>query len=357
MSYRQATPLRSSTPAPWDFEDTLRRGERLLGSNRLFTSPSAERTMHNLTLSIQALSSKVESQEDKSIGHMKSLKFSGTENPISFLDKFEIYAAHCKKSHRQKLTMLPCYFEGVALTWYKELPEDTKQDFSDLKEAFLLRFNNPSLKWVKQQKIMDREQRKNESVDDYLNDMHILCSNLEKNPEERMNLFLKGLIQPIRNFVIGKEPKSVSDVESWARLGDQLGLGQTDTVAEMLLQETVNLRAEINELNTQRQSTFQPWGRAARTTDGQIVCSNCKSVGHHRQSCHLIRSNNNSRRCYYCGSPHHFINNCEKRKADERQFGRSPRRGGNQPPRFNRRDNSYHQRNTGNEYRPTSGGR
>ena len=272
-------PLRSSTPSGFDqsFEDTIRRAESLLQSQDQHREQ--ERAIQNLTFSIQNLNSQLEVQDGKSFSGIRNLRFTGEGDPISFLDKFELFTAFQKKNARQKAAMLPIYFEGVALTWYKELPEEIKKDYEDLKDAFLNRFNSPDLKWVREQKVLERSQGPQESVDQYLNDMNTLCSTLEKEPNERMSLTLKGLRPEIKKFVITNRPKSLSELESWARLAYQLGIGATDSASELLLQETRGLREEINELKASRSAYLQScgsWGRETGTVDGQMICSQRK---------------------------------------------------------------------------------
>lgn len=203
-------------------------------------------------------------------------------------------------------------FDGVALTWFKELPVHIQDDYEDLKGEFVRRLNNPDLKWTKELKLLERRQKAGESVDDYLDDINHLCSRLEKSSDERMSIILRGLRPEIRKFVIGKRPSSLSDMLSWARLAFELDIGEESAVSSLLLQETQNLRHDIMALNYE---AGRPWGRSRGTTDGQIVCCQCNKVGHHQQNCW-----SNPRpllRCFYCDIPGHRERECRKKQRDQ----------------------------------------
>ena len=226
---------------------------------------------------------------------------------------------------------------------------------------------------------MTRVQKEGELGEDYANDVNLMCSRLGKQPGEKMSQIIRGLKPSLRKFCLGKRPTSFDDLLSWIRLGDTLDLDSVENVSSVLLEETRNLRKEIQSLSTSQAPPAQPpqpkpWGRPNRTVDGQVICRVCSRVGHHQQVCPERRPP--PPRCYYCNYVGHIEAECRNKQRDlarqrnveRRQYfdrqppevrynpqNRSFRGRGRPQPRVENRNN--YRENSGNRYRATSGGR
>ena len=74
------------------------------------------------------------------------------------------------------------------------------------------------MKWVRLAELADRKQRPDETVEAYVADIERRCCQLSKTPEERMEVFIRGLLPDIGSHVIKAHPNTVDDAVTQARL-------------------------------------------------------------------------------------------------------------------------------------------
>ena len=120
------------------------------------------------------------------------------------------------------LLILPLQLKAQAYQFYSSLDDEIKGDLDLTIGALRDRFKKQENKWVLESQLLSITQ--NTSVDAYIDRLRSLASKLNKNNEELLFIFIKGLNQDIRTFVMGRDPDSLHDAIQQARLGETIAL-------------------------------------------------------------------------------------------------------------------------------------
>jgi len=233
---------------------------------------------------------------------------------------------------------LPLSLNGTAEVWYSTLDKSKFNSFDQLVQLFRARFLSPTANWVLRQELGQRRQGTTESLNTYTADIRKRCQRLGIPLSEELHYFINGLRPTLRNYVILQQPTTMEEAENAARIKDSLTepTNPSLTVADVLALQT-NLVKELeqkkllaqphpspvaayerpeqsrtphNDDNLRRiireelrslgsnpreqpppRSYFNNRGNFGRdnnrTVNGEIICHNCKRVGHHFRTCRL----------------------------------------------------------------------
>ncbi len=171
-------------------------------------------------------------------------EFSGYDagDPELWLDRYERYSKQKKWTPEQQASNLPLYLTESASYWHRDLPDEITNTFPTLKQAFLAKYQpHEGMKWVRSAELADRKQRPDETVEAYIADIERRCCQLSKTPAERMEVFIRGLLQDIRSHVIKAHPDNVDDAVTQARLA------QSTTTRSG--PQTAEVNSELQELS------------------------------------------------------------------------------------------------------------
>lgn len=150
------------------------------------------------------------------LGHMPT--FSGKEHDaLEFLANFDCYANFCNWSDKDKLAAVPLALTGSAKAWLF-----TNAEPFNTYDAFVYHFKKKFLSntddWVLRRQLSSRTQRPDESVMDYGTDIIKRCQRLGFSEQEQMYKFIEALLPHLRDFVILREPKSLPEALSFAKI-------------------------------------------------------------------------------------------------------------------------------------------
>lgn len=294
--------------------------------------------LQQMTKNISGVTEEVCSMSGQVQGNGSSyfkLSFSGhsSEDSRSFIEKFIAQSELSKWDLDRKLRAFRLALTDIAEIWYRELRPEIRGDWESLLKAYNDRFRNEDDKWILEGALHTRQQLPGENVESYSSAMRRLFSKLNKSDCERLSLYVHGLRPELKSFVMGKNPKTVEEADSAARLFECVGAVNHPKPAVTLeaistIQETVkNLEKQIASMNVSKehqqshqQPTWQsdrprpwqsdrprPW-QSDRTTDGQPICTRCNGKGHTRQSCRR-----QTYICYTCNTPGHISRECRRR--------------------------------------------
>ena len=309
------------------------------------------------------------------------------ENAQAFLDQFCLYAKLFQWTDTQKLQAFPLSLSGSAQTWYFTLDKTKYTTFDELTNLFKQHFLSSTDNWVLRQELGQRKQKPNESLADYAAFIRQRCLRLGIPKAEEMQYYIQGLEPKIREFVILQQPKTMEEAENAAKIRNSVkepqvsALTMSDVLAlqrnfvqelqrdGLLSQPTSSgnsnayrqtsqvpqrpdnfgprpprqnsdpqnlrqiIREELRSFNSARsrpQYQFNDrgtFGRSTRTTNGDVICSYCKRVGHSYRNC---RARNNQRNDFR-------PTQIPRERPDNRQFNprNLPAQGARQPDRLN----------------------
>jgi hypothetical protein len=126
--------------------------------------------------------------------------FTGAEDIDDWLEEFDLASRFYSWDDQTKLQFAPIFLKDTARLWWKK-NEDTLDDWDSLKKGLKIFFSLPQQKRLCREKLRSRNQRINESVKAYANDILRLC--LQMNPQmdelEIGKFFLDGLHRDLKN--------------------------------------------------------------------------------------------------------------------------------------------------------------
>lgn len=275
--------------------------------------------------------------------------FSGKadENPKSWLIKFAETTKINKGDDDYKLLAFGLALKGGARLWYEGLSEATRANMGQLTTAFKERFITSLPKWVTEQSFAGRKQKEGESVEDYIFDMQDRGSRLGKSDPEILSAFVQGLLPALREKVIMRDPGTLAQADSAARLGESVLLMEGASKQKSSVAAFNQPQGDKNPKDPQRQLGPHPrsQGQPRSNPGGRQYCENCRRHGHATSDCRSTNKSQvrqNSFTCFNCGAPDHFIRDCRKppqfpKNSNGRFNNRNPRGQGQIAPngRFN----------------------
>jgi len=101
------------------------------------------------------------------------------------------------------------------------LPEETRDDFEQLKAAVLKRYGpNDSIKW-KRTVALYSKQKGDTRVEDFMAEMLSETSKLGLDEEQTKPIILNGLRPDICQFMKQQKPKNLQDIQKTAQLAQE----------------------------------------------------------------------------------------------------------------------------------------
>ena len=255
-------------------------------------------------------------------------KFDGTENVRHWLNDFEAYCTLARIAPGDKAILLYYHLTGLAQSWVRNQPAATRDNYDNLKEALLNKFDTEHLRWKRRHQVHARKQLPTEPVSSYIQNMRELFSNLNQTEEEQIQVFTDNLRDDLRKFVYSKTVHSLDEAEEAATLGETIyPLGKSSVLQKEINQLTELVKSfkpmvqpksnlatkDLAEVIELVQSLTQE--RNSRTEDGRPRCFNCNRPGHLARSCKAPRQPMmQGRYCNYCKKQGHNITECRVRR-------------------------------------------
>lgn len=316
---------------------------------QLRSTPLIQMDQNQLQLVLDQIETSTASKQSKNA--FRPPEFSGrdSENALTFLDNFDLFSDYTGLTNAKKSQLFPLLLKSTARVWFNQLTETVQKDIVQLLEAFRLKFNSPDMKWLFEQSLLTKTKNPKESLEDYLSDIALKCERLNKAPEDRIQITLRGLPTECKKFIISRRPTTLTEVETLAKLFYELQKFDDDppkppiaamqpdatTLLVQMSHKIADLSNEIQKLKTQPENEkinfqnartpqnpqsvqnrrYTPPNRyqqnPSRTTDGRIRCSNCNRIGHHHFHCRSQQTQIPF--CDFCQKSGHSTRDCFNR--------------------------------------------
>ncbi len=265
-------------------------------------------------------------------------QFSGEET----IDQSLVYIRKLQSlpgTEANKLSLLPFLLTDTAAKWLHTLPAESKDTVDHFSTSFKKRFGiDADAKWKLEADLHNKKQLANQSTMAFIDTMVSSATDLEIGEGEHLNIILKGLRPQIQQFMLTKQPKTVEELKSFARLADTVVKPEEDT---KVLAAITAVQEQLQELQLQQetqaasvaalsqQSPRSPRVRFRDSTPDRSR-SNSRSRGHrdsHRDNHRRDNRPNNGYRprgrsfphsasiCKSCGRSGHYRDNCRYRHA------------------------------------------
>lgn len=253
-------------------------------------------------------------------------KFKGlsSENETLWISRFDNYTKLCNHTEQMKCYVFRSLMTEQAESWFEELPEETKQDYDLIKQAFIDHFSNTQLSWVKERDFITRLQKPDESVESYLADLRQKGSRLRKTPKEMLTVFLNGLLPELQKNVVLHQPSTLAEAAQQAKLCEsvqnigqaqagpdvQKQLDKQNEMIAILTAKITDLTSGINGIQSQShqpQASFQARPRYPNqpSKPNGPECGRCGYKHNPKQVCPAT-----GQRCNRCQSMNHFARKC-----------------------------------------------
>lgn len=318
--------------------------------------------------------------------HFQPDKFGGEihEGAKEFLDKFTQYAAQAKYTvESEQAALFKCFLKDKALYWFEKLPTATQQSFKNIGEEFLKKFGQDHLSYAEKLALLDRNQSSGEGVENYMHDIHRRFDRCSTAANERLHIFLKGLLPELRRKVLEKD---VSDyeaaiteairIERLTKVANVYDRGQSSANAEAdiarvssaskpstekTIRDIVLEVLDLKDMKSQKSAKIRPIKQKAKESrpthyaryDSRQDIRSAQQQsfqGDTRQDFNRQRGDRPPIVCFYCQIPGHKKSECYRFKNDTRarqpslpgryppypRYAGSQNRGTSLPPRFQR---------------------
>jgi hypothetical protein len=141
---------------------------------------------------------------------------------------------------------------------------ETKEDLDELTGAFRSRFAQNELhRWQNASSMWSRDQKDNESVDEFVTIMTNMAKRVPINDEEQLKFaIIKGLRSELKRYVLQADPKSLEDVTKAAKIAE-LAFAATKTESNNQVADlTKQVALLLDRFSKSAVNAIQPAARA-----------------------------------------------------------------------------------------------
>ena len=132
---------------------------------------------------------------------------SQSENARKWINKFERYSDIAGAQVNERCGLMGLLMTGLAETWFNSLPEDVRQNYDQLRQAFEQKFIQvPATVMQRQLSTIQRTQQASESVDSYFTEARAKLNEHNFPQELSTTLLINGLRPEIKSLVLQHQP-------------------------------------------------------------------------------------------------------------------------------------------------------
>ncbi len=186
--------------------------------------------------------------------------FSGlcSENATQFLREIGYYCDFTEVDNQGKCRLFPLLLRDRASLWYDSLPAGIVDNWDRLSGAFRAKFGPAAMNLVQEMTLLDRTQGENESVENYTVDMVRRLDMTSLPPEEKVKVYIKGLLPYIQTQVIDKGSETLDKAESLAKLAECLRPLQQEEVYKTVMSVQPKVVVSVNTSARELAETASP---------------------------------------------------------------------------------------------------
>ena len=138
-----------------------------------------------------------------------------------WLQYFQRYAAFKQLSENAALALFALLMRDTANTWFLSLPETVRNNYTQAVERFSTKFAPaPITLWRRASELWSRDQRQEESVEQYFSDMMRKAREVNATADMTRYALMKGLRPTYRSYVIQQNPTTVEQLLDAAKVAE-----------------------------------------------------------------------------------------------------------------------------------------
>ncbi len=215
----------------------------------------ADYSVHNLELDTDTDSDSVDEVFSDSTEDMSEDRtimpptFGGTpsEDGDAWVRHFLNYCRYREYNNPKALALLKVLLTGSAAVWLEALPEETVNDYDQLRAAFDIRYKTPEImKFRSAKEIFSKRQGATQSCDDYISEMRKLANNIQADEKMTRYAILNGLRSDIAAYVTQQKPKTMDELLEAARIAELTNPKPTSD--SVLSQQLADVQMEVRRL-------------------------------------------------------------------------------------------------------------
>ena len=185
--------------------------------------------------------------------------FSGApeSDASEFWRRLTTYITYKGSNEADRLRLAKAMFTESACDWLESLPDEQKDSFDSLRDAFKERYIQPAiLRFRSARDIFGKKQSCDESVDAYASRLRDLSKKVQVDDNTLLYALLSGLKRKLASFVLARNPQTFVDAVDSARIAEYsiVDSGPDD----QLTGQMAELRQDIQRLAQRYDSSPPP---------------------------------------------------------------------------------------------------
>jgi hypothetical protein len=173
------------------------------------------------------------------------------EDPYKFLDKFNTYCDIQEINVEHKPKYFRLLLAEQSEVWVTSLIDGVRQDWDQLSAAFLVEFAGESIRFILEQTLEERKQKEGEKTNTYISEVLRITQYLQKEEHEVCRILVKGLLPEIKRFVIGSNPKTLTETVQKIRLAETVSSIQPESLTVTPTVAGISTEAQVKGLAEQ----------------------------------------------------------------------------------------------------------
>ena len=226
-----------------------------------------------------------------------------TENPKTWLKRFNNYTLLNKIEEKDKILMFEGLLSNASQCWFNNLDVNDKKTFASIENQFLKTYEQ-SNSWINDQRLENRRLRPGESCTSYINNIIDLAQLAGVDDKEIRKAMIRGLPEEIKYQIVTHNPQNLDETIQRIMLCESMTKTKEDATLCSIDERILSTKMDgfVNKLTSSLdaiEKTFQQFRDTADTikkTDHQEEhrkCGICNRTNHKEENCYYKQYNRN----------------------------------------------------------------